>query len=268
MTLREEEVVEVVATPVVDVTSASPGVVVTDTLMQSVPVGRSFSSAAYIGARATIGFGVANPTIGGATGLENTYIVEGLSITNAGYGALGSYSIQLGLMGSAIPFDFIKEIQVKSGGYEPEYGEALGGVINIITKSGDNQIYRRRLRLLAAVGPRRDSEMHGHDVYPRSLHKGRHELRRGIGCRRSPDPRQAVLVPGFRPTQDRITRVAPVDLPLAALGDVTSTRWTFPYSGKLTWNASANHIIETAAFGDPGRMQKGLWFSQAFLASR
>lgn len=268
VTLRQEEVVEVVATPVVDVTSASAGVAVTDTLMRSVPVGRSFASAAYIGVMATSGFGAANPSIGGATGLENTYIVEGLSITNAGYGALGAYSIQLGSMGSAIPFDFVKEVQVKSGGFEPEYGEALGGVISIITKSGGNQLAGDVFaywRPAALEGSRKHT---GTTFAPEVYTKGitNWDVGLAVGGRLVQDRLFWFLA--FDPTQDRITRVAPPDFPLANLGDVTSTRWTFPYSGKLTWNVSADHIIEATAFGDPGRMQKGLWFSQAFLASR
>jgi hypothetical protein len=36
---------------------------------------------------------VANPSVGGSSGLENQYVVDGVNITNGGYGALGSYSI-------------------------------------------------------------------------------------------------------------------------------------------------------------------------------
>ncbi len=59
-------------------------------------------------------------------------------MTNQGYGALGSYSIIFGSLGNSTPFDFIKEIQVKTGGYEAEYGQSTGGVVNVVTKSGSN----------------------------------------------------------------------------------------------------------------------------------
>ena len=61
-----------------------------------------------------------------------------MNITNPGYGALGSYSIVFGSLGTGTPFDFIKEVQVKTGGYEAEYGQATGGVVNVVTKSGSN----------------------------------------------------------------------------------------------------------------------------------
>ena len=63
-----------------------------------------------------------------------------MNITNQGYGALGSYSIVFGSLGNGTPFDFMKEVQVKTGGYEAEYGQATGGVVNVVTKSGTNSL--------------------------------------------------------------------------------------------------------------------------------
>ena len=63
-----------------------------------------------------------------------------MNITNGGYGALGSYSIVFGSLGNGLPFDFIKSAQVKTGGYEAEYGQATGGVVNVVTKSGTNRL--------------------------------------------------------------------------------------------------------------------------------
>jgi hypothetical protein len=42
-------------------------------------------------------------------------------------------------LGNATPYDFIKEIQVKTGGYEAEFGQSTGGVVNVVTKSGSNK---------------------------------------------------------------------------------------------------------------------------------
>ena len=49
-------------------------------------------------------------------------MIDGVNVTNQGYGALGSYSIVFGSLGNATPFDFIQEVQVKTGGYEAEFG--------------------------------------------------------------------------------------------------------------------------------------------------
>ena len=43
-----------------------------------------------------------------------------MNITNGGYGALGSYSIVFGSLGNGTPYDFMQEVQVKTGGDEAE----------------------------------------------------------------------------------------------------------------------------------------------------
>ena len=67
-------------------------------------------------------------------------MIDGVNVTNQGYGALGSYSIVLGSLRNATPFDFIQEVQVKTGRYEAEFGNATDGVVNVITKSGSNNV--------------------------------------------------------------------------------------------------------------------------------
>src|SRR5207248_3509165 len=66
--------------------------------------------------------------------------IDGVNVTNQGYGALGSYSIVFGSLGNATPFDFMQEVQVKTGGYDAEFGQSTGGVVNVITKSGSNNV--------------------------------------------------------------------------------------------------------------------------------
>ena len=45
-----------------------------------------------------------------------------------------------GSLGNGVTFDFIKEIEVKTAGYEAEFGQSTGGVVNVITKSGTNNL--------------------------------------------------------------------------------------------------------------------------------
>lgn len=67
----------------------------------------------------------------GASVAENLYVVNGLDVTN--------FRTMLG--SSRVPFEFLKEVQVKTGGYEAEYGRSTGGVINMITRSGSNTLH-------------------------------------------------------------------------------------------------------------------------------
>ena len=40
--------------------------------------------------------------------------------------------------------DFVEEVQVKSSGYQAEFGGATGGVVNVVTKSGTNNLHGTR----------------------------------------------------------------------------------------------------------------------------
>ncbi|HYP02322.1 MAG TPA: TonB-dependent receptor [Pyrinomonadaceae bacterium] len=69
--------------------------------------------------------------VDGASGSENTFIIDGQEVTNFRTGTLNG--------NNNIPFQFVQEVQVKSSGFEAEFGGATGGVINVVTKSGSNE---------------------------------------------------------------------------------------------------------------------------------
>ncbi|HLL16846.1 MAG TPA: TonB-dependent receptor [Pyrinomonadaceae bacterium] len=69
--------------------------------------------------------------INGGSGSENSFIVDGQSVENFRTGVLNA--------NNDIPFQSVQEVQVKSSGFEAEFGGATGGVVNIVTKSGTNE---------------------------------------------------------------------------------------------------------------------------------
>jgi len=71
--------------------------------------------------------------IDGASGSENTFIIDGQEVSNFRTGTLN--------LNNNIPFQVVQEIQVKSGGFEAEFGGATGGVITANTKSGGNDFH-------------------------------------------------------------------------------------------------------------------------------
>src|SRR6185437_8398500 len=73
--------------------------------------------------------------------LENLYVADGVNITDAAFGGLGIFTRQYLSVGSGINLSFIKEVQVKTGGFEPQYGQATGGVVQIVTKSGSREFH-------------------------------------------------------------------------------------------------------------------------------
>jgi outer membrane cobalamin receptor len=85
--------------------------------------------------------GTANPSISGGSGLENLYVADGVNITDSAFGGLGVFSRVYGSLATGINLSFIKEVQVKTGGYEPQYGKATGGIVQIVTKSGGTEYH-------------------------------------------------------------------------------------------------------------------------------
>ena len=81
-----------------------------------------------------------NVSIGGATGLENQYIVNGLNVTGSRYGNLEAGQASLG-GGTNLPIEFLKRPDVNTGGYQAEYGGATGGVINTVLRNGSNEFH-------------------------------------------------------------------------------------------------------------------------------
>ena len=69
--------------------------------------------------------------IDGASGAENVFVVDGQEVTNFRTGQLNA--------NNNVPFELVQEVQVKSTGFEAEYGGATGGVINVVTIGGNNQ---------------------------------------------------------------------------------------------------------------------------------
>jgi hypothetical protein len=69
-------------------------------------------------------------SVDGASGSENAFYIDGQEVTNFRTGTLNG--------NNAIPTQFVQEVQVKSSGFEAEFGGATGGVISVVTKGGSN----------------------------------------------------------------------------------------------------------------------------------
>lgn len=119
--------------PLVDVTSTKTSTNVSLEKIDLLPKTLRFDSVITQAPGARLEPKSAGYQIDGASGSENTFIVDGLEITRIDVGTLGTTK--------NIPFDFVKEVQIKSAGYEAEFGGATGGVINVATRSGGNEFH-------------------------------------------------------------------------------------------------------------------------------
>lgn len=102
--------------------------------IKSIPIGRDMNTIAnlapgVVSSTNATAFNGGNmgASIGGGSGAENSYIMDGLSTTDYGYGGIGNTLVT----------DFIDQVEVQTGGFKPEYS-ALGGVFNVVTKTGSN----------------------------------------------------------------------------------------------------------------------------------
>ena len=124
-----DEVIVTSESPLVDTTSTTIGIDLSADFFNDLPTGRDFTSVASVtpGAQADD----TGQTFYGSTGAENSYYIDGANTTGVEYGT----------QGTELNFEFIEEVQVKSGSYSAEYGRATGSVISVITKSGGNEFH-------------------------------------------------------------------------------------------------------------------------------
>ena len=182
-------------------------------------------------------------SIYGATSAENQWIIDGVNTTN----------VRRGVQGKAINNEFVQEVEVKTGGYPAEYGRALGGVVNVITRSGGNEFHGDGFVYYDSTGTAAEKEFKPGD-------SGLADMRVVDGERFD----YGFDLGGFL-LKDRVWFFGAYDRVgiqselsrLQASNDV-STVDRFPldatdnlYSGKLTWNlANATTIVGTV-FADP-----------------
>jgi hypothetical protein len=149
---RVTETVEVTSeAPQVELTSSAIGNVVNSTTVVELPLnGRDWSQLAtlesgvsslqtqittgFTAPRGNRGWGT-QLTISGTRPQMNNYRLDGISIVDYSGGAPGS------VLGISLGVDAIGEFSVLTSNYSAEYGRTSGGILNAITKSGNNQFH-------------------------------------------------------------------------------------------------------------------------------
>src|SRR5438552_5996709 len=137
--------VDVTDTGAIDKESTATSANLNDELFRNIPVQRSVASLFYLAAGSKDSLGnfarSDNPSVSGGSALDNLYVADGVNITDSAFGGIGTFSRSYGGLGTGITTAFVKEVQVKTAGFEPQYGQSEGGVVNIITQSGGNEYH-------------------------------------------------------------------------------------------------------------------------------
>jgi hypothetical protein len=258
------QVVEVSAAAVtVDTSSTGVGANLSDSFYDKIPVGRGVAGLFYLSAGVASGgtVGASNPSISGGSGLENLYVADGVNITDSSFGGIGTFSRNYSSLGTGINLSFVKEVQVKTGGYEPQYGKATGGIVQIVTKSGSNE-YHGALAGYFSPDSMEMNRLHPDDfgrlnVAGKTLGQANFDFSGEVGG----------YVPGFRehlfffgsynPSWTREFVQSPPTSGLFSLGRVTQKELSHNYAGKITFRANDNHSFEASLFGDPATAESG-----------
>ena len=254
-----EELVDVTApAPVVDTRSTTAGGVLDSDELLRLPVPRRLTSTLYMvaGVSNSSGTGDANPSIAGASGLDNHYVVDGVNITNPGFGGIGVYNRVFGSLGTGVTTDFIQETQVKTAGFEAEYGQATGGVVNVITRSGSNAVHGSLFGYFRPAGLEGGWRQQQTEAGQVNTTRSR-DLDVGISVGGPLLKDRLFLFGAFNPQYETRTLIAPEGFPLRSLGEVDRKRRSLSYAGKLTWQLTAQHRLDLTAFGDPSHGEPG-----------
>jgi len=244
----------------IDTETTSLNAPISDELYQSLPVPRNVAAIFSLapGVVSGGGTGSANPSIGGATGLENLYLVDGVTITDQAFGGLGTYNRYFGSLGTGVNLAFIKEVDVKTGAFEPKYGRADGGIVEIVTKSGTSNYHGA---LAAYLGPG--------SWYATRTQLSDFGYVNTIQARYTSNPQYDAAaefggpVPGLKgkmfffgaydPTLTQDIARAPDGAPLAYHGAYAYSTTTNSWAGKLTWQPFSVAQLEASTFADPSR---------------
>ena len=258
------EIVEVNAASVtVDTSASSVNSDFSDDFYSKIPIGRGVSSLFYLAPGVVSGGGTGreNPSISGATGLENLYVADGVSINDPAFGGIGVWSRAYGPLGTGINLSFVKEVQIKTGGFEPQYGHVSGGVVQIVTKSGGTKFfgtvgtYLNARKMQTNFENADDPKFGVSNLVGSRLnnanYEGDFELGGYVPLHGLKD--RLFFFGTFNPSWNHEYWAPSVNSGLFTiyngLVDRATTRWD--YAGKLTFKINNSHTIESSISADP-----------------
>ena len=123
-------------TPFVDTTSTTAASGYGGNVVIHLPVDRNYADAAQDHPGVVTDHGDSQGrsislALNGSTSAESQWSIDGINTTN----------VMVGVQGKAFNNEAVQELEVKTGGFQAEYGRSVGGVINVVTKSGGNALH-------------------------------------------------------------------------------------------------------------------------------
>lgn len=266
----------------VDTSSSSVNANLSDQLYNSIPVARNVSSVMMLAPGVVSGLGTAagstsmtlaqgaantdaNPSISGASGLENLYVADGVVLNDPSFGGLGAFSTAYGALGVGITPAFVKEVEVKTAAFEPQFGHSTGGVVQMVTKSGGTKFH-------GVIGGNFQPSAFGAEFLNKDDFNPANKIGRHLNnASYEGDFELGGYVPGpwknklfffgaFNPTFFHNYVAPAVGSGLYAVDPYVDRRTNaYSYAGKITLQASSRLTFEGSVFGDPSHTNHTPW---------
>ncbi|HEV2835032.1 MAG TPA: TonB-dependent receptor [Pyrinomonadaceae bacterium] len=173
-----------------------------------------------------------DPSVAGSSGPENNYILDGLNTTDPAFGGSGAN----------LPFEFVQEVEIKTGAYGPEYGRATGGIFNVVTKRGTNEFHGEVYGFGTTKGLVREVK---NFPFTGSAFSGFSEADVGVTLGGPIIKEKLTFFGAFNP-QKRKNYYLTQTFHQPVQNDVTIPF----YAGNITWAISPKHTFTASTFGD------------------
>ena len=227
--LEADEVIVLAEHPALDATSTSLGENLTPAQLDQLPLDRSYQSIIKLLPQVNESYFGDGVSFMGTTGLENKYFINGVDVTNP-------YS---GYPSTSLPYNFIREINVRSGAYEAEYRGSLGGLVNIVTDAGGDDFSGQ------AYGFFTNNNFASRRYSTEAITTNYSQYDIG-GSISGPILRKRLwFFAAYNPN------VSSEDVPVKGLGTFNEYQTTHIFASKLTWKINDQNDLQITVFGDP-----------------
>lgn len=124
----------------VDTSTAGINQIINQRSLQTLPLsGRDYRDLAQLSSSAQVVPGLRGGIrLGGQQSDYSALVIDGQDSFNNFF---GEFFGSLETKNFTVPLDSVQEFQVVTNGFAPEFGHATGGLINVVTKSGTNQVH-------------------------------------------------------------------------------------------------------------------------------
>src|SRR5215203_38762 len=192
-----------------------------------------------------------DPSVAGSSGPENNYILDGVTVTDPAFGGSGAN----------LPFEFVQELEIKTGAYGADIGRATGGVFNVITKSGTNEFHGDAFAYFVSKSFVREVKSSA-IPFTGAAPIGYSEIDAGFDIG-GPIVKDKLWFFGAFNPQNRKNFF----LTQTFLNEVENKVTTPFYAGKLTWAVNQSHTFNFSTFADYTKQEGHLFGFSGFGAN-